>query len=135
MTSAARKLGGIVSGLFFLLMLGLINRQYGVWSLTQDGYYLVSTGLYLVVAVVFFAGVTWGFFLGEKAEKVFGGGVGIIIAIVGLLAVYNWVTGQVLGSDVNAVFAALTWMMTAIALAVVTVVIGGLARNRRSASS
>lgn len=135
MTSTGRKLGGIVAGLLLLLMLGLIQRQYGMWSLTQDGYYLTSTGLYLVVAVVFYAGVSWGFFSGENAEKVFLGGAVLVLVIAGLAASYGWFTGMVLDGTATDVFAALVWTATAIALAVVTAVVGGLAKNRREAGS
>lgn len=120
----------MIAVLFLLLMLGLINRQYGMWSLTQDGYYLLSTGIYLIVAVIFYAGTAWGFTSGEKAERVFAGGAGLVTILAFLAAAYFWFTGLVIGRDRVAIYAAIVWTLTGVALVVVTVVIEKIAQNR-----
>ncbi len=135
MSSTARTLGGIVAGLLLLLMFGLINRQYRMWSLTRDGYYLVSTGIYLVVAVVFYAGTTWGFTSGEQAERIFAGGAGLMTSIAFLAAAYFWFTGRIFGDDRMAIFSALVWTLTAVVLAIVSVIIIKVAQKPRENGS
>jgi hypothetical protein len=69
-TGTARKLGGTISGVILLFWILLIDRQYEMWSLTRDGYYLVSTGVYLAIGLAFFAGVVWGLTSALSSEAV-----------------------------------------------------------------
>lgn len=106
--SIARRLGGVVAGLFTLLFIGIVPRQVNLWSVTQDRYYVISVGIYLILALICFIGVAWGFWQGEKANKVYGV-VGTFVASgLGLVAVYYWITGFVLGRDQISIYIAIT---------------------------
>lgn len=116
-----RKFVGSVAGLVILFGILLTSRQLRLWSLTGDGYYLVSGGLFIVIMVVLWAAVAWGFFRGERAKRLFGVIAGVAGLACFLAAAYFWITGSVFGSDVNAVFSALVWGFTGILVYAATV--------------
>jgi len=79
-----------------------------LWSVTQDRYYVVSVGIYLILALICFIGVAWGFWQGEKAGKVYGV-IGTLVASgLGFVGVYYWITGFVLSRDQISIFIAIT---------------------------
>lgn len=106
--SIARRLGGVVAGLLTLLFIGIVPRQVNLWSGTQDQYYVVSIGIYLILALICFAGVAWGFWQGEKANKVYGIAGTLVASGLGFVAVYYWITGFVLSRDLISIFIAIT---------------------------
>ena len=113
---AARIGIGGISTLLSLLMLALIQRQFSMWNATREGYYFLSTGLYIVVLLVLLLGVSWGLRTGEAAEQIWKATSGIIVAIVSLATAYYVITGFALGGGVNSTFAALVSVVTAIAV-------------------
>ncbi|WP_139171229.1 hypothetical protein [Halorientalis regularis] len=132
--SSSRKAGGLVAGLLLLLMLSLIGRQYQLWTLTQDKYYVFSLGLYLVVAIVFFAGVVWGFYSGEQAKDIYQKGAGAIIALSFFISAYYWIVGRVIGSDPLEIYSGIVWFFTGLTLAAVTAGINKVAERRGTAT-
>jgi len=121
--SISRRIGGVVSGLLTLLFIGIVPRQVNLWSVTQDRYYVVSIGIYLILALICFAGVAWGFWNGEKANKMYGV-VGTLVASgLGFVAVYYWITGFVLSRDVISIFIAVTMFFWGIVIFVGVTVI------------
>lgn len=99
-------IGGI-SALLSLLMLALIQRQFSMWNTTQEGYYFLSTGLYIVVLLILLIGVSWGLRAGEAAEELWKVIGGIVVGIVSLATAYYVFTGLVLNGGVNVIFTAL----------------------------
>ena len=89
-----------------------MDRQHGLWVATGDGYYVLSLGIYVVLGLVAFAGVSWGFAEGESADKIFGIGSVMVVAIVGLATAYFWFVGMVLSRGVNSVYVALVLSLT-----------------------
>lgn len=122
-TSLTRKVFGVISGLIVAFWGLLILRQLGQWSATGDGYYLVSSGMFVVIVVLLWAGVAWGFFRGERAKQVFGGVAALVGMLCFLASLYFWVTGRVIGNDVNAIVSALVWGFTGIVVYVTGFVI------------
>lgn len=116
MRTILKRVGGVIASVLLVVMVLLILRQYRMWSLTGDGYYLVSTGLYIVVATVFLAVVAWGLLSKDRAERVFVGVGSITASVVMLAASYHWVTGRLLRTNPHEVFGALVWTLTGVCL-------------------
>lgn len=106
--SIARRLGGVISGLLTLLFIGIVPRQVNLWSVTQDQYYVVSIGIYLILGLICFTGVAWGFWQGEKAGKVYGVVGALVASGTIFVALYYWITGFVLSRDQISIFIAIT---------------------------
>jgi hypothetical protein len=125
--SIARRFGGVVAGLLTLLFIGIVPRQVNLWSVTQDQYYVVSIGIYLILGLICFIGVAWGFWQGEKANKVYGV-IGTLVASgLGFVAVYYWITGFVLSRDQISIFIAITMFFWGIVIFVGVTVIQKIA--------
>lgn len=121
--SIARRLSGVIFGFLTLLLFAIVPRQVNLWSVTQDRYYVVSIGIYLILALICFIGVAWGFWKGEKAEKVYGV-VGTLVASGTIfVAVYYWITGFVLSRDLISIFIAITMFFWGIVIFVLVAVI------------
>jgi hypothetical protein len=129
-----RKVVGGIAGLVLALGLLLINRQLNLWFTTGDGYYLVSTGLFLLIMSVLWAGVAWGFFAGERAKRTFNATIGIVMLGCYVAALYFWITGLLLGGNVDDIFSALVWTITGGLLSVVAVIMPKLASSMASTS-
>jgi hypothetical protein len=99
--SLARRSGGVIAGFLTLLFIAIIPYEVNLWSVTQDTIHVTLIGAYLTLGLICFIGVAWGFWQGEKANKVFGV-VGWLVAS-GLFFVtsYYWATGFVLSSPVD----------------------------------
>lgn len=109
---AARIGIGGISTLLSLLMLALIQRQFSMWNITQEGYYLLSTGLYVVVLMIFLIGVSWGLKTGASAERIWKATGGLVTSIVSFATVYYVTNGFILGGGVNVIYSAGVSMMT-----------------------
>jgi hypothetical protein len=118
-----RKVAGSIAGLVIAFGLLLISRQINLFFTTRDGYYLVSTGLFLLIMSILWAGVAWGFFTGERAEGIFGAPIGIVILGCFVAALYYWITGLVLRGNVDDIFSALVWTITGVSISFVSIII------------
>ena len=103
---AARIGIGGISTLLSLLMLALIQRQFSMWNITQDGYYILSTGLYVVVLMIFLIGVSWGLKTGKTAERIWKATGGLVTSIVSFATVYYAIDAFILGGGVNEIYSA-----------------------------
>ena len=103
---AARIGIGGISTLLSLLMLALIQRQFSMWNITQDGYYILSTGLYVVVLMIFLIGVSWGLKTGKTAERIWKATGGLVTSIVSFATVYYVIDAFILGGGVNEIYSA-----------------------------
>ena len=103
---AARIGIGGISTLLSLLMLALIQRQFSMWNITQDGYYILSTGLYVVVLMIFLIGVSWGLKTGKTAERIWKATGGLVTSIVSFATVYYVIDAFILGGGINEIYSA-----------------------------
>ena len=114
--SVARRSVGVLAAVLLLAMIALSWRQYTMWGRTGDGYYLTSTMLYLVVDALLFSGAAWGFLENRLATQTIGVGVGLLGLLCIGMALFNWVTGFVLGRDAPTIFAAINWALAGFVL-------------------
>lgn len=122
MRTILKRAGGVIASIPLVVMVLLIPRQYQMWSLTEDGFYLVTTGVYIIIAAISLAGTSWGLLSKDHAQRVFVGGGCIVASLTLFVASYHWFTGLVLRTNPNGVFSALVWTLTGVCL---FVVIGG----------
>ena len=125
--SLLRRSGGVISALMFLLFLAIVPRQVNLWSVTQDRYYIVSIGVYLILALICFTGVAWGFWQGEKAGKMYGVVGTLVVSGLGFVAVYYMITGFVLSRDLISIFIAITMFFWGIVILVLVAAIRKIA--------
>lgn len=111
-----RKAFGVFSLLVGALLVLLMARQAWLWTVTADLFYLTSGGFYAVLTALCAAGVAWGFRRGEAADQLFTAGVAPLMVVVGIGALYYWITGLVIGSDRLATAAGIGLMATGVVL-------------------
>jgi len=131
-TGAVRTGIGGISTLLSLLMLALIQRQFSMWNTTQEGYYALSTGLYVVVLVVLLIGVSWGLKTGEAAERIWKATAGVVTSIVSFVTAYYLITGIALGGGVNSTYSALVSIATIVPVLLIFAFVLGVSKTRRS---
>jgi len=129
---AARIGIGGISTLLSLLMLALIQRQFSMWNITQDGYYILSTGLYVVVLMIFLIGVSWGLKTGKTAERIWKATGGLVTSIVSFATVYYAIDAFILGGGVNEIYSAGVSISTMTAALLIFFFVLGVSKTKLS---
>jgi len=129
---AARIGVGGISTLLSLLMLALIQRQFSMWNITQDGYYILSTGLYVVVLMIFLIGVSWGLKTGKTAERIWKATGGLVTSIVSFATVYYAIDAFILGGGVNEIYSAGVSISTMTAALLIFFFVLGVSKTKLS---
>jgi hypothetical protein len=120
----ARKGIGGVSTLLLVLWLALAGRALSLWLGPRIRFQILMFGFHLVVITILLMGVSWGFWRGEKAGKIFGG-IGMLIAFLCFMgALYYWITGFILSRNPLPTYGAISLFFTGIVIAVLVFLAG-----------
>jgi hypothetical protein len=103
-----------------------------MWNVTQEGYYLLSTGLFILVLLVFLIGVSWGLKTGEAAERIWKATAGGVTSIVSFVTLYNVTTGILLDGGVNSTYSAIVSIGTIVPVLFIFAFVLGVSKTRRS---
>jgi len=115
-TGIARKVMGGLSVLITAFVALLLLRAVSLWTTTADLFYITSAGFYAIVTAIVLAGIAWGFQSGGSAEKLYMGGIAVLVVFSMIGAAYYLITAFAFGNNSTAGAAGISLLLTGFVL-------------------